>query len=88
MRLHFLIFSAIFHVPLIGIPYDPKVNRFLQLMGQSPDLSVYDLDYSMLSWRIKQILDNRDMVSALIGEKVDSLREKALNNAAKVAELL
>ncbi|MCL2766533.1 MAG: polysaccharide pyruvyl transferase CsaB [Peptococcaceae bacterium] len=88
MRLHFLIFCALFGVPLIGISYDPKVDRFLQLIGQTPDLFVNDLDYYQLSQRIKYVLDNRDNISTGIGKKVDCLREQALINVTRVAELL
>lgn len=34
MRLHSLIFSAAFGVPMYGIIYDPKVKNFLDRMGQ------------------------------------------------------
>ena len=88
MRLHFLIFSALFGVPLIGISYDPKVDRFLQLLGQTPDLHVSDLDYAQLSQRIKHVTENREAVSSSIYEKVNCLREQALVNASKVAKLL
>lgn len=87
MRLHFLIFSAIFGVPVVGIPYDPKVNRFLQSVGLPPGLSAENLGYTELSSRIKQVLDNRERISAGLKEKMVSLRREALRNASMVGEL-
>lgn len=87
MRLHFLIFSAISGVPLVGIPYDPKVNRFLQAVGLPPGLSAEGLEYGELAARIRQVLAERERISARIKEKVVLLRREALRNAELVAEL-
>ena len=34
MRLHMLIFAAAAKTPMIGISYDPKIDAFLDYMGQ------------------------------------------------------
>lgn len=44
MRLHALIFSALMHVPFLGISYDPKIDNFLALIGQKPSTSVQHMD--------------------------------------------
>ncbi|MDD4170584.1 MAG: polysaccharide pyruvyl transferase CsaB [Desulfotomaculaceae bacterium] len=88
MRLHFLIFCVIFGVPVIGIPYDPKVNSFLQSMGLPPGLNVENLEYNQLSLRVKQILEHREKVCAGLRERVAFLRQEALRNAALAAEIL
>jgi len=88
MRLHFLIFSALFGVPLVGIPYDPKVNRFLQAMGLPPGLNAEDLEYNELSARIRQVLAGREEISAGLKKRVAPLRGEALRNALLAAELL
>lgn len=38
MRLHALIFAAVSGVPFVGMPYDPKVNAFLRLMGEAESI--------------------------------------------------
>jgi len=88
MRLHFLIFCAIFGVPVIGIPYDPKVNSFLQSMGLFTGLNAENLEYDELSFTVKQVLNNREKISAGLRERVAFLRKEALRNALLAAELL
>ncbi len=88
MRLHFLIFSAIFGVPLVGVTYDPKVNRFLQSIGLPPGLRVDNLDYGELIARIRHVHENRVRISAGMKEKMAPLRVEAAKNALMVAELL
>jgi len=88
MRLHFLIFSAIFGVPVVGITYDPKVNRFLQSIGLPPGLNAENLEYNELSLSIKHVINEREKISASLKERVALLREQAIKNALLVAELL
>lgn len=88
MRLHFLIFSSLFGVPLVGIPYDPKVNCFLQSIGLPSGLNAEQLDYTELSKRLAQVLGQREELSFQLKERVASLRKEALKNAELVAELL
>ncbi len=41
IRLHALIFAAVMNVPLLGISYDPKIDRFLDSIGEK---SVGDIE--------------------------------------------
>jgi polysaccharide pyruvyl transferase CsaB len=88
MRLHFLIFSSLFGVPVIGIPYDPKVNRFLQSIGLPAGLSAERLEYEELSLRLEQVLAQRTKLGSELRAQVAPLRKEALKNAELVAELL
>lgn len=88
MRLHFLIFSVLSGVPVVGVPYDPKVNSFLQSAGLYLGLSAERLEYGELSTRVKQIAGNRQKISAGLKERTSVLRKEALKNASLVAELL
>lgn len=88
MRLHFLIFSSLFGVPLVGIPYDPKVNRFLQSVGLPPGLSAEQLDYEELATRLAQVLEQREELGSQLRERVAPLQKEALKNAKLAAELL
>lgn len=88
MRLHFLIFSSLFGVPMVGIPYDPKINRFLQSIGLPPGLSAEQLEYAELSLRLEQVLAQRAKMGSELRARVAPLRKEALKNAELVAELL
>ncbi|MDY6084288.1 MAG: polysaccharide pyruvyl transferase CsaB [Dialister sp.] len=48
MRLHALVFSAINHVPMIGISYDPKIDNFLTLIGKKAACSVTSFSPDLL----------------------------------------
>lgn len=88
MRLHFLIFGAVMNVPLVGISYDPKVGRFLELVRQPLAGDVHSLDYSGLNNAVNKVLADRRAVTAALERRVASLREEALKNADYVAEFL
>ena len=36
VRLHALIFAGVMNVPMLGISYDPKIERFLDSVGEKP----------------------------------------------------
>ena len=36
IRLHALIFAGVMSVPMVGVSYDPKIERFLNSIGQEP----------------------------------------------------
>jgi polysaccharide pyruvyl transferase WcaK-like protein len=74
-------------VPLVGIPYDPKVSRFLQAIGLPAVFNVEQLDYDELSAGIKSVLADWDRISAGLKEKIAAQRAGALKNALMAAEL-
>lgn len=86
MRLHALIFSALMHVPFLGISYDPKIDNFLALIGQKASTSVQHMDgeklYNDTCRILSSGLDEKDW------EKVDALRERACENVQILKVLL
>ena len=36
IRLHALIFAGVMNIPMLGISYDPKIDRFLDSIGEAP----------------------------------------------------
>ena len=54
MRLHSLIMAAVTGVPLVGLSYDPKIDRFLRQIGQVALLSTNNLKaptlVELLTW--------------------------------------
>lgn len=88
MRLHFLIFAALFGVPLVGVTYDPKVNSFLKAVGLPPGLPVESLKREELSARLWETAGKSGEIAGALREKVAGLKEQALKNAAAVAGIL
>ncbi|MFZ5634586.1 MAG: polysaccharide pyruvyl transferase CsaB [Bacillota bacterium] len=88
MRLHFLIFGALLNIPMVGVSYDPKVDRFLSLVEMPAGGSVEDLDYNKLSRCIDRVEESSQLLKAKLAEKVAVLRMEALRGADLAAEML
>jgi len=56
MRLHALILGHAMGVPVVGISYDPKIDRFLASVGKEPAMSVEQPDGEVL---IEAVLSHR-----------------------------
>ncbi|MGQ9531470.1 MAG: polysaccharide pyruvyl transferase CsaB [Desulfotomaculales bacterium] len=88
MRLHFLIFAALAHVPLVGIAYDPKITRFIQQLDLPSPLPAEDLRFEELKFQVDFVHRYREGVSFLLADRVAVLRQQALRSADLAAELL
>jgi polysaccharide pyruvyl transferase CsaB len=87
MRLHFLIFAALFGVPAVGLGYDPKVGRFMDQIGL-PAIPLAEVNEEVLSRTAGGLLDSLDATRAQVGERVRQLKARAEANADLVADLL
>ena len=85
IRLHALIFAAIMQVPLIGISYDPKIERFLSMLGEKPIGSLRSLQAAELSEAVQALLQNpaRPWLP-----RMKELRDKAYRAAELAVDLL
>lgn len=98
MRLHALIFAAICGVPFVALPYDPKVNAFLEYMGENAFLPPEKLTFQELLASLKialyqgeerrenlrlKIKEQKDEVERAIGELL-ALASAAKGNRAKI----
>lgn len=88
MRLHFLIFGALLNIPMVGISYDPKVDRFLNLVDMPAGGSVEDLDYNNLSECVSRVMEQSDQLKERLAGKVDVLRREALRGARLAAGMM
>lgn len=88
MRLHSLIFAARMGVPLVGISYDPKIDRFLEGAGGHPVLPVETLSFAKLKPLLDSTWHNRKEIRVNLKEKAAFLEDKALENARLVCKLL
>lgn len=87
VRLHALIFAAIMGVPMSGISYDPKIERFLHSLGDVPCGS---LEYS----KAEQIFDDlarkwhsREAFQEKTAARLAELRRLSLENIRVLTEV-
>ena len=88
MRLHFLIFGSLLNIPMVGISYDPKVDRFLRLADMPSGGTVENLDYQEFSRCIESVSASSGELKEKLAGKVAQLRREALHSADLVAEIL
>ncbi|HHW49371.1 MAG TPA: polysaccharide pyruvyl transferase CsaB [Clostridiaceae bacterium] len=88
MRLHALIFAASQGIPLIGLVYEPKIEGFLQYIGQASAGHVKDLEYDKLRVMIDQVWNNRMQISDKLKNDIVELKQKALENAEIAVNLV
>jgi len=82
MRLHGLIFGASVGLPLIGIVYDPKVNGFLDYIGQPYYCDIYNADEKT----IESLLDS--VMSVDNSDTANHMRQLERTNSKVLSELL
>lgn len=58
MRLHSLIYAANREVPLLGLSYDPKIDQFLQRLGDRPIGTTDELDVQLFAAKAVQLIDD------------------------------
>ena len=81
IRLHALIFAGVMGVPMIGISYDPKVDRFLESVGEQPVGTLEDVDFEKLMEQIRAKWNDKAGFSQQNAQLFDDLRRLAMHNA-------
>lgn len=88
MRLHSLIFAVKVGVPVIGISYEPKVDGFLNLIGQKSDINIRNISFEALKEKVDYVWENKDNLRTEIMETNKKITALAKNNTKFVIELL
>ncbi|HAP93458.1 MAG TPA: polysaccharide pyruvyl transferase CsaB [Desulfotomaculum sp.] len=88
MRLHALILAAVASVPLAGISYDPKINRFLEQLGLAPVGKAAHLDYPACLAAVTNILADPDGFRTNLRQAIQPLRRQAQETAALTLNLI
>lgn len=88
IRLHALIFAGVMGVPMVGISYDPKIDRFLSSIGEiaSGDLQSVTTDAVMKKMREKW--EERTEFRKKNAELLAELRGLAARNAELALEFI
>ncbi|MGQ9631141.1 MAG: polysaccharide pyruvyl transferase CsaB [bacterium] len=77
MRLHSLIVAALYFIPMVGISYDPKIDRFLRQVDQPLGGNVESLDGDVLISVIDRVWDKREEYRSRLRQTVPILRARA-----------
>lgn len=88
VRLHSLIFGALAERPLVGISYDPKIDGFLKEIGLAPVGDMKSVTADQIADCVDKLWSDRDGVAAMIKSKVETLRQKALENGRLAISLI
>lgn len=88
IRLHALIFAAVMHVPMAGISYDPKIERFLETIGERQVGTLKSVTTDSLMVRIRELWDERKQPNREREDRINTLRNKAFLNAELALSLV
>ncbi len=82
MRLHAIVMASVMRVPCVGISYDPKVERFLELTGQPNAGSVAGLEEEQLYRVLLDTWERRQEIAAHLDKVLAHLRQQAWETAS------
>jgi len=85
MRLHALIYAANRRVPMLGISYDPKIDRFLAGIGQLPAGTTEELEPRHFAREAAKLLDDPDGWRRAAEPGIGRLAEAATRPAQQIA---
>ena len=81
IRLHALIFAGVMGVPMIGISYDPKVDRFLRSIGEKPVNDLQDITTASVLKEVRRKWAARHEFTAANADLLAHMRILAARNA-------
>ncbi|HHY05996.1 MAG TPA: polysaccharide pyruvyl transferase CsaB [Clostridia bacterium] len=88
MRLHALIMAAVAGVPMVGLSYDPKVDRFLRQAGQVSLLSVNNLQAQPLVEVLTWVDGQRAEIIRELDKRTEVMYQKAWQTARIAMSML
>jgi polysaccharide pyruvyl transferase CsaB len=88
MRLHSLIMASTVGVPMVGLSYDPKIDRFLRQIGQVALVSTNNLNSQTLVEMLTWADEHREDIINDMKLSIVALHQKAWQNARITMNLL
>ena len=86
VRLHALIFAGVMNVPLLGISYDPKIERFLDSIGEKPLGNMSNITaQEIFDATLKKLSEDREFRDDTLLKELNAL---ARQNAKLAVELV
>jgi polysaccharide pyruvyl transferase CsaB len=88
IRLHALIFAAVMHTPMVGISYDPKVERFLKTLGEKHIGTLKNITVDELLDKVRVVWPEIQRPNKDREERINHLRRLAFHNAELAVALI
>ena len=88
IRLHALIFAGVMGVPLVGVSYDPKIDRFLDSIGETPAAKLETITADELMAEVRRKWQRRDTLCEKNVALLKELRRRAFQNAELAVGIL
>ncbi|AEF95404.1 polysaccharide pyruvyl transferase CsaB [Desulfotomaculum nigrificans CO-1-SRB] len=88
MRLHALILAAVMHVPPVALSYDPKIDRFMDLLGRKAAADVANPDFANMWAAVEEIIKEPWLAREELIREVEPLRQQAQRTAALALQVL
>jgi len=88
IRLHALIFAGVMGVPMVGISYDPKIDRFLGSLGEHSVGDLQNIATERVMQEVRRKWHKREEFCAVNRERLKDLRELAAQNASLALGIL
>ncbi|WP_019552530.1 polysaccharide pyruvyl transferase CsaB [Propionispira raffinosivorans] len=88
IRLHALIFAGVMGVPMIGMSYDPKIDRFLQSIGEDVVGDLENVTVDTLMVRVRKKWNDKAIFRKMNAQLLSGLRDAASKNAELAMELI
>lgn len=88
IRLHALIFAGVMGVPMVGISYDPKIDRFLDSLGERPAADLQTVTVENLMAAVRDKWAQREALREKHGAIIKELRRLATRSAELALEII
>lgn len=88
IRLHALIFAGVMGVPMIGVSYDPKVDRFLESLGEKAAGRIEDISHEELMSMVRRHWNDKKGFKEKNTKLFSKLRELAVKNGKLAFDLI
>ena len=88
VRLHALIFAGVMGVPMVGVSYDPKIDRFLGSIGETAAGNLTDVTADAVMDKVRDKWAHRAEFRKKNAELLAKLRRLAARNAELALEFL
>ncbi len=88
VRLHALIFAGVMGVPMIGVSYDPKIDRFLGSIGETAAGDLQSVTADAVMERVREKWESRADFRKKNAALLADLRRLAARNAELAMEFI